>query len=85
MPIASVAEPRAGSLASKTSWRSKTLKRPPLAPEVDEVEQAAPEISSNATDEIPRAGSDDDLVLEQDPDDGDVTNLIDKTEVSGEG
>lgn len=80
-----VAESRTGSLASKTAWRSKPLKRPSLPAEAEDVEEATAETSSDATDEVQDAGPDDDLVLEQEPDDGDVANLIDKVEEPKEG
>ena len=79
-PTPAVAELRTGSPTNKTGWRSKALKRPTLPVEPEDVEEAAPEASAEATDEVASTGPDDDLVLEQEPDDGDVANLIDKVE-----
>jgi len=45
----------------------------------DQEEAVPPEIAADAADEAPDTGADDDLVLEQEPDDGDVSNLIEHT------
>lgn len=75
-----VAELRTGSYTNKTAWRNKVPKRAKLPIEADDVEAATPAISPDPADELPNAGPDEDLVLEQEPDDGDVTGLIDKVE-----
>jgi hypothetical protein len=42
-------------------------------------EERAQEVAQDATEETPSAVPDDDLVLEQEPDDADVTDLVDHT------
>ncbi len=62
----------------KTGWRSKPAKRPTPQPPVDQ-EEAVPEIAQDVAEEIPEtpnAAPDDDLVLEQEPDDADVADLV---------
>jgi uncharacterized protein (TIGR02300 family) len=64
----------------KTGWRSKTFKRPDAAVPVADAEEAAvPEavVAEDAVEEAPSAGADDDIVLEQEADDGDVSGLVD--------
>lgn len=84
MPSATVAEARARSPTNKTAWRSKSLKLPKPANEGDEVEEAATEIAPVTPDDAPGAGPDDDLVLEQEPDDGDVSDLVVKDTEPGD-
>jgi len=71
---------RAAPFAAKTSWRSKSFKRPgPTLPEV-EAESVAPAeaaVAEDAAEEAADAGPEDDIVLEQEPDDGDVSGLVD--------
>lgn len=67
-------EARAPS-GGKTGWRSKGLKRPPIPLPPEDAEQNEPEIAQDAP-EVAEQGADDDLVLEQDSDDGDVTDLV---------
>lgn len=60
----------------KTGWRRKVLKQSkPVLPASDQ-EELLPETSSDAADETPSTVPDDDLVLEQEPDDADVSGLI---------
>lgn len=69
---------RGGSSTGKTGWRSKAFKRPKPALPVDP-EERAQEVAQDAAEETPSAVPDDDLVLEQEPDDADVTDLVDHT------
>lgn len=68
---------RGGSSTGKTGWRSKAFKRPKPVLPVGEPQEDAPELSQDATEETPNAVAEDDLVLEQEPDDADVTDLVD--------
>jgi uncharacterized protein (TIGR02300 family) len=63
----------------KTGWRSKPQRLPKPPVPMDDQEEVVPEIAADAADEAPDTGADDDLVLEQEPDDGDVSNLIEHT------
>jgi uncharacterized protein (TIGR02300 family) len=71
---------RAASLAGKTSWRGKAFKRPDAAlpePQLPDADAVASEPA--ATEEVEGAADvvlDDDTVLEQDADEGDVSGLI---------
>jgi hypothetical protein len=67
---------RGGSSTGKTGWRSKAFKRPKPVLPVDP-EERAQEVAQDATEETPSAVAEDDLVLEQEPDDADVTDLVD--------
>lgn len=71
------AETRATSPTAKTGWRSKAFKRPKPPLPVGEPQEDAAEISPDATEETPSAVPEDDLVLEQEPDDADVADLVD--------
>jgi hypothetical protein len=80
-PYAAVARPtvstrRVGAPAGKTGWRSKAPRpsKPPL-PSSDQEETEA-EIPQDAAEETPGTVAEDDLVLEQEPDDPNVTDLI---------
>lgn len=61
--------------SAKTGWRSKTQRHPKPELPVDP-EEAVPEIAAEAADEAPTVDADDDLVLEQEPDDSNVADLI---------
>jgi uncharacterized protein (TIGR02300 family) len=69
---------RAAPFSAKTGWRSKTFKRPgPTLPEAESVASPEVAVAEDATEEAADAGPEDDIVLEQEPDDGDVSGLID--------
>lgn len=81
-----VIEPgRVASYSAKTDWRSKAFKRPSPTPvEADPEGAAAPEeavAAEDASEEAAGAGPEDDVVLEQEPDDADVSGLIDHDDV----
>lgn len=62
--------------AGKASWRSKPLKRPrPALPVVDH--DPAPDIAAETSEEAPGPTADNELVLEEDSDEGDVTKWVD--------
>ena len=82
-PYVAVARPavsaaRAASPTGKTGWRSKGVRHPkPPLPIADQEEaEAEPEIAQDASEETPSTVPEDDLVLEQEPDDPNVTDLI---------
>jgi uncharacterized protein (TIGR02300 family) len=71
----------ATSPTGKTAWRRKAVKqsKPPLS-KSDRAE-TLPGVASDVADEAPDTGhGDDDLVLEQEPDETDVTHLIEHVE-----
>jgi len=74
---------RVASLAGKTSWRSRSFKRPsPTRPVADAgdshpSETAVVDAVEDAPDEAPSQVPEDDVVLEQEADDGDVSGLLD--------
>ena len=63
----------------KTAWRSKPFKqlKPALPPEAD----PAPDIVAEPAEETPGPSADQDLVLEQETDEGDVTDWVDRDAV----
>lgn len=61
--------------SGKTGWRSKPQRHPKPEIPVDP-EEAVPEIAAEGADEAPTVDADDDLVLEQEPDDSNVADLI---------
>ena len=68
--------------AGKTAWRSKGFRRPKPVLPVDDPEQTAPEPAQDAAEEeAPSTVPEDDLVLEQEPDEGDVTDLVGRDNV----
>jgi uncharacterized protein (TIGR02300 family) len=75
-------EARRGAAGSgKTGWR-QSFKRPsPVLPEPDpQIAAPSEEVEAEASaDEVPAADAapEDDIVLEQEPDDGDVSGLVD--------
>jgi uncharacterized protein (TIGR02300 family) len=80
--VAPVESRRGAAGSGKTGWR-QSFKRPPVVPEPD-LQAAAP--SEEAEVEVEAAGEEgvaadaapeDDIVLEQEPDDGDVSGLVD--------
>ena len=74
------AQARAASLASKTGWRNKIFKRPgPTLPAVEAGASSEPLTGEDATEEIAGPVPEDDIVLEQEPDDADVSGLVDHT------
>jgi hypothetical protein len=79
-PYVAVARPTVSaaraSPAGKTAWRSKAVRPPkPPLPSSDQEETEA-EIPQDAAEETPGTVAEDDLVLEQEPDDPNVTDLI---------
>ncbi|NJO32133.1 MAG: hypothetical protein HC869_02420 [Rhodospirillales bacterium] len=77
-----VARPTVGAVGrvtaptGKTGWRSKPIKRPTPQPPVDDREEVVTEIAQDVAEETPNTVPDDDLVLEQEPDDADVADLV---------
>jgi uncharacterized protein (TIGR02300 family) len=71
---------RGAAGSAKTGWR-QSFKRPsPVLPEPDPQIAAAPEeVEAAGADEVPAADAtpEDDIVLEQEPDDADVSGLVD--------
>jgi uncharacterized protein (TIGR02300 family) len=64
--------------AGKTTWRSKPYKpKPALPAEAD----PAPDIAAEPAEEAPGPNADQDLVLEQETDEGDVTQWVDRDTV----
>jgi uncharacterized protein (TIGR02300 family) len=84
-PVALVAvEARRGTAGSgKTGWRQSFKRASPVLPEAEAPVAAASEDSDVEVeavgDEVPAADAapEDDIVLEQEPDDGDVSGLVD--------
>lgn len=71
------ANARINSPTAKTKWRSRPPRHPtPPVPVGDQDEAAAADVAPDGADETPDTGESDDLVLEQEPDDGDVADLI---------
>jgi uncharacterized protein (TIGR02300 family) len=70
-------EARPASFTNKAAWRSKAIKRPQPALPTESQELDAPAISQDAGEEAAGTIPEDDLVLEQDADDADVTGIID--------
>jgi len=71
-----VSTARAGAPTGKTGWRSKGLRQPKAPLPMADQEEAVPEIAQDAAEETPSTVPEDDLVLEQEPDDPNVTDLI---------
>jgi hypothetical protein len=71
--------PRSENSGGKTTWRSKPLKYPKPAPPAEP--DIAPDIAADAPEEAPGPGADQDLVLEQETDEGDVTDWVDRDAV----
>jgi uncharacterized protein (TIGR02300 family) len=71
-PMAPEAGTRAARFTSKTGWRARSLKPP--APEPDVAPEAASTEDANEGAVIPAAG--DDLVLEEEPDEADISGLL---------
>jgi uncharacterized protein (TIGR02300 family) len=82
-PLPSVGA-RAASLAGKTAWRGKAFKRPDTAlpePQLLDADAVAsePAVTEEVAEEVEEAADvvlEDDTVLEQEPDEGDVSGLI---------
>jgi uncharacterized protein (TIGR02300 family) len=79
---APVASAKRAPFSGKTGWRSKTFKRPEPAVPAADVELAKPadadaeEVPEDAVEETTAVVPEDDIVLEHEPDDGDVTGLV---------
>jgi hypothetical protein len=78
-PLVMTLGTRAEGSGGKTTWRSKPPKysKPVLPAEPDPV----PEIAADASEEEAPANADQDLVLEQEADEGDVTDWVDRDAV----
>jgi hypothetical protein len=70
---------RSDGPGGKTAWRSKPFKhlKPALPAEAD----PAPDIAADPPEEAPGPNADQDLVLEQEGDEGDVTDWVDRDAV----
>jgi hypothetical protein len=78
-PIVQARE-RSVPFSSKTGWRSQPLKRTQPVPSVADVTPIDPSDSlavGNEAEETATEHSEDRVVLEQEPDDGDVLSLVD--------
>jgi uncharacterized protein (TIGR02300 family) len=75
---------RRAPAAGKTGWRQNVKKPIPVLPDPDAEIPVRPEAADDAlevaAEDATEAVPDDDIVLEQDPDDGDVTGLVDHAE-----
>jgi uncharacterized protein (TIGR02300 family) len=71
-----VIEARAAPFTAKTGWRSRPFKRPASPVAEPELASQAAEVG-DAVDESASAGREDDIVLEQEQDDADVSGLTD--------
>jgi uncharacterized protein (TIGR02300 family) len=74
--MATEAGPRSARFTHKTGWRGRSFKLPDPEPDV------APEITSaeDADDETPMPAPKDDVVLEEEPDEADISALLDHHE-----
>jgi uncharacterized protein (TIGR02300 family) len=76
-------EARAAPFAGKTGWRSKGFKRPaPMLPEAEPERTVSPEAAATeelevAAEEPAGTAPEDDIVLDQEADDADVSGLVD--------
>lgn len=70
------ANARISAPTAKTRWRSRPPRHPTPPVPVGDQDEAAAEVASDGADETPDTGESDDLVLDQEPDDGDVADLI---------
>jgi uncharacterized protein (TIGR02300 family) len=68
---------RTASPVGKTGWRRKSFKHPKPLPPVGDQEEELPETAQDPAEEAPSTVAEDDLVLEQEPDDANVTDLVD--------
>lgn len=69
------AAPSAPSFTAKTGWRRGVKREEPIAPTPDEVPEA-PEVEELADESAAGASQDEDLVLEPEADDTDVSDLV---------
>jgi uncharacterized protein (TIGR02300 family) len=70
-----------GSFTEKTSWRGRSFKRTDPVPPAADIEPAVASEAAEAEDlveETPGAVAEDDIVLEQETDDGDVSGWVDR-------
>ncbi len=74
-------EARGASSGGKATWRSKPFKRP--RPSLPVEQDPAPDIPADAAEEASGSAPDNDLVLEQEADEGDVTEWVDRDAVKG--
>jgi uncharacterized protein (TIGR02300 family) len=71
---------RVAPMGGKTGWRNNGFKRPePVIPEADPEPAETPAVASadDVADEPASAAVEDDVILEQEPDDGSVSGLVD--------
>ena len=68
---------RTASPVGKTGWRRKSFKYPKPLPPVGDHEEELPETAQDPAEEAPSTVAEDDLVLEQEPDDAHVADLVD--------
>ena len=74
-PMAPEAGTRAARFPDKTGWRSRSFKLPDAEPDV------APEVAStDANEEARIPAPNDDVVLEEEPDEADISGLLDHHE-----
>jgi hypothetical protein len=76
-PMLAEADARAARLVDRTGWRGRGFKRPDPQPD------AAPEVAApeDATEETLIPVPNEDAVLEEEPDEGDITGLLGDHEV----
>jgi uncharacterized protein (TIGR02300 family) len=72
LPMAPEAGARAARSVGKTGWRGRSFKLPDPEPDV------APEIASaeDANEEAPMPARNDDIVLDEEPDEADISGLL---------
>jgi uncharacterized protein (TIGR02300 family) len=77
-----IVDPRGAPFSGKTGWRSKPIKPLEPTPEAEPEKSVSPETvatedQAEETEAVAEADSEDDIVLEQEPDDADVSELVD--------
>ena len=81
-PSPPVAEPDAGTSPSKSRWHGRSPWRPAPASRADSQPSTSPEVAASAEQEeeaesAPEVDTEDEIVVDQDPDDADVSGLFD--------
>jgi uncharacterized protein (TIGR02300 family) len=69
---------RTASLAGKAGWRGRIVRPLRSTPETDAKRAVSPEVAAEeGAESVTEIDADNDLVLEQEPEDGDVSGLVD--------
>jgi uncharacterized protein (TIGR02300 family) len=79
-PKAPEAGTRAARFTDKAGWRGRSFKLPDPEPDAPSEVTSAEDVNEDVNEQAPMPAPNDDVVLEEEPDEGDISGLVDHRE-----